>query len=72
MKKGTATVKRALRPVLAALGLIVGASTLAVAQPAPPPPPPGWSGPHYYWHGRHFHHRRWIHDRHHGGSWRYY
>jgi hypothetical protein len=36
-------------------------------------PPPGWVGPHYYWHGRHWHHHRWYGDRfHHHGYWRYY
>lgn len=39
----------------------------------PPPPPPGWGrGPHYYWRGRHWHHRAWAYDRFHHGYWRYY
>jgi Spy/CpxP family protein refolding chaperone len=51
--------------VLASLVAVsaLGAVSAAVAQP----PPPGWVGPHYFWHGHHYHHRsRW-----HGG-WRYY
>jgi hypothetical protein len=41
----------------------LGAVSAAVAQP----PPPGWVGPHYFWHGHHYHHRRPWH-----GGWRYY
>ncbi|WP_428375863.1 hypothetical protein [Lichenicoccus sp.] len=43
----------------------------ASAQPYPPPPP-GWAGPHYYWHGQHWHHRAWAYGPHHRRYWRYY
>lgn len=34
--------------------------------------PPGWAGPHYYYGGRHWHHRAWAYDRFRHGYWRYY
>ena len=64
----------ALGRSLLAAGVIVGtlgAATLASAQPYPPPPP-GWAGPHYYWHGRHWHHRGWAFDRFHHRYRRYW
>ena len=66
------------RPMLLAAAAVtmLGSVSAANAQPdrhrgPPPPPPPGWAGPHYYWHGRYYHHRDWVYDRHHHRHWRY-
>ena len=66
--------REALRKTIlctAVIGTTLGAVASADAQPYPPPPP-GWAGPHYYWHGRHYHHRRWVFDRFHHRVYRYY
>ena len=46
----------------------LGSVSLAHAQPAPP----GWGGPHYYWHGHHWHHRGWGYGPHHRRYRRYW
>ncbi len=62
--------KLLLSAVLAAATL--GGVAVATAQPYAGPPP-GWSGSHYYWHGRHYHNRSFVWDRgHHHRSWRYW
>lgn len=75
MKRATLTARTAITTTLAAVLGLTATISIAAAQPYPPPPravivgppPPGWVGPHYYWHGRHWHHRRFYH-----GYWRYY
>ncbi len=54
----------------AAVATLAGSAGVANAQRMPPPP--GWAGPHYYWHGHHWHHRAWAYDRFHHRYRRYY
>ncbi len=64
-------VGRSLRRSLLAAASVVmtlAAAPLARAQPVPP----GWVGPHYYYHGHHWHHRAWAWDRYHHHYYRYY
>ena len=60
-----------LRSLLAGavVAFTLGSASLAQAQPVPPP---GWAGPHYYWHGQHWHHRAWAYDRYHHRYRRYW
>jgi hypothetical protein len=60
-----------LLPVAVVMTVMLGAAPVASAQPYPPAPP-GWRGPHYYWHGQHWHHRAWAYDRHHHRYVRYW
>ena len=53
----------------AVVAATLGTAPLAQAQPVPPP---GWAGPHYYWHGQHWHHRGWAYDRNHRRYRRYW
>ncbi len=70
MKRFLVTLGRQLMPAVVIAG-VLGSASSAVAQPYPPPPP-GWVGPHYYWHGQHWHHRVRGYDRRHRRYWRYY
>jgi hypothetical protein len=63
-------MRMAMMGLLAALA-VGGVASSATAQVVVVGPPVGWVGPHYYWHGRHWHHRYWGHDRFHHGYWRY-
>ncbi len=67
-------LKAASRVLLLAVGMTASVPCIAPALAQPyPGPPPGWYGPHYYWHGHHWHHRVWGWDRwHHHHFWRYY
>ena len=63
--------RRSLRRCFLAAAAAVAtlaAVPLAHAQPVPP----GWAGPHYYYHGHHWHHRAWAWDRYHRHYYRYY
>ncbi len=70
MKVLLVTLIRQIAPVAVIVG-VLSTGSVASAQPYPPPPP-GWVGPHYYWHGQHWHHRAWAYDRHHRRYRRYY
>ncbi len=70
MKTFIVTLGRQIMSAAVVAG-VLGAASNAGAQPYPPPPP-GWAGPHYYWHGQHWHHRARAYDRHHRRYWRYY
>lgn len=64
------------RPLLAAAAIVAtlapALATMPPAQAQPVLPPPGWVGPHYYYHGQHWHHRAWARDRYHHRYYRYY
>ena len=62
------------RPLLAATAIVatLTAVPLAQAQPVVVVPPPGWVGPHYYYHGQHWHHRAWAWNHYHRHYYRYY
>jgi len=64
------TLKRQLLAAAVIAGTL-GSASAAYAQPYPPRPS-GWAGPHYYWHGQHWHHRAWAYDRHHRRYRRYW
>ena len=52
----------------AVTAVTLGFTPLAQAQPVPP----GWVGPHYYWHGHHWHHRGWAYGPNHRRYRRYW
>lgn len=70
LKQLTERAGRFIAVAAIASACILPAAT-ASAQPYPPPPP-GWAGPHYYWHGQHWHHRSWAYGPRHRRYWRYY
>ncbi len=58
------------RSFLAAAAAVATLAAVPLAQAQPVPP--GWVGPHYYYHGHHWHHRAWAWDRYHHRYYRYY
>lgn len=59
------------RSMLAAAAVVATLATMPLAR-AQPVPSPGWAGPHYFYHGHHWHHRAWAWDRYHHHYYRYY